>query len=155
MDHDLATLCQSCGLCCDGSLFGRAALEADELAYAKTRLRVIDGANGFEQPCVALAARDGTPRRACSIYPERPRSCRRFTCRLYERHRREGGAIEARLAVVRRLRELVAELDAAGFTPEDFEGERAKIEARGEAGERATRAFREVRRTLEDDFARA
>jgi Fe-S-cluster containining protein len=156
MQDDLATLCQSCGLCCDGSLFARAALEPDEIAHARTkRLRVLADGRGFEQPCAALGAPDRNLRRACSIYPERPRACRRFTCRLYERHWREGGPIETRLAVVRRVRAIVAELEAAGLAPEDFEGDRARIAALGDAGERAARAFRDLVRLLEEDLARA
>jgi Fe-S-cluster containining protein len=126
MDADLVTLCQACGLCCDGSLFGRAALEPAERAAArKNRLRVLDDARGFEQPCSALAAVEtaagAVPRRSCSIYAERPVSCRRFTCRLYERHRREGGPLEPRLEAIRRVRQLLSELEASGYRPGDLE----------------------------------
>jgi hypothetical protein len=88
--HELETLCRSCGLCCDGSLFGRVTLQADEV-----HLPVL------EQPCAAHSSS------ACSIYAERPRACRAFTCRLYERHRREGGPLETRLEAVRRVRALL------------------------------------------------
>jgi Fe-S-cluster containining protein len=130
---DLATLCRACGLCCDGSLFGRVGLDAEEVEPArKTHLRVLDSGKAFEQPCPALLAVDGDgERRACSIYADRPRSCRRFVCRLHDRHRREGGPLEPRLAAVRRARRLVAELEASGMTAGDFagEGERAVTEA--------------------------
>jgi len=95
---DLEKLCRSCGLCCDGSLFGRVPLAPDE---RKTRLRVVSSGASFEQPCSAFS---GT----CAIYEERPRACRAFTCRLYERHQREGGPLEPRLASVRRARALLA-----------------------------------------------
>lgn len=104
-EGDLATLCRSCGLCCDGSLFGRARLDADEVDVArKQRLRVVANGGSFEQRCVALLDR------ACTIYDDRPRACRSFVCRLYERHRQEGGPLEARLARVRRARELLDHL---------------------------------------------
>jgi Fe-S-cluster containining protein len=134
MDADvdpLHTLCQSCGLCCDGSLFGRATLEPEERGPArKNRLRVLDHTSAFEQPCSALVTVE-TPSgagRSCSIYLERPLSCRRFTCRLYERHRREGGPLEPRLEAVRRVRQLLADL------PEGLS---------------------ELTQRLDDDFARA
>jgi Fe-S-cluster containining protein len=159
---ELAALCRSCGLCCDGSLFGRVDLEPEEVELAKThRLRILPHERSFEQPCTALA-RSG-PERACrcSIYDERPVSCRRFTCLLYERHRREGGAIEARLEVVRRVRQLVDYLEASGWTPADFEGAPSSPQSgdHDRAGdhehESALRAYVELTRSLEEDFARA
>src|SRR5688572_3259518 len=75
-----SALCQACGMCCDGSLFGRARLDADEVPAAKkNRLRIVANGASFEQPCSALV--DG----ACKIYDERPRACRGFVCRLRER----------------------------------------------------------------------
>lgn len=144
---DLATLCQSCGMCCDGSLFGRARLEADEVAGARrNRLPVIESGTGFDQPCPALGPAPGGGR-ACSIYDERPRTCRRFVCRLFARHQQEGGSLEPRLASVRRVRELAATLESSGLRPPDFEGERM-------AGTPAAHAFAELMVLLED-FARA
>jgi hypothetical protein len=137
-EADLALLCRSCGLCCDGSLFGRADLEPSEVEPARRRLHVLSSGKGFEQPCTALAS-SGPERgeRICSIYDERPRSCRRFVCRLYERHRREGGPIEPRLAVVRRVRRLIDSLPADSRAA------------------RATPSVLELTRILEEDFARA
>jgi len=107
VDDDLAMLCQSCGLCCDGSLFGRVPLDGGG-ASAGRRLRVVAGGASFEQPCSALGEAGPGERRACAIYEERPRACRAFVCELHERHRREGGPLEPRLAMVRRTRELLA-----------------------------------------------
>jgi Fe-S-cluster containining protein len=138
----LALLCQSCGLCCDGSLFGRVDLESEEVERArKLRLKVVPSGKTFEQPCSALvtSGSDDRARRSCSIYDERPLSCRRFACRLYERHRREGGPIEPRLLVVRRVRLLLENLEASGLRPEDL----------------ATDAYAELAQRLEEDFARA
>jgi hypothetical protein len=139
----LETLCQSCGLCCDGSLFGRATLRPEERGPArKNALRVLDHTNAFEQPCSALATVEAPsgdlagplPRRSCSIYLERPLSCRRFTCLLYERHRREGGPLEPRLEAVRRVRLLLSHLEVLGLGPEELA---------------------ELTQRLQDDFARA
>jgi Fe-S-cluster containining protein len=138
MEGDLATLCQSCGLCCDGSLFGRVDLGPDEVEpMRKRRLRITDGGRTFEQPCAALTSGETavkTDVRVCSIYDQRPSSCHRFVCRLYDRHEREGGPLEPRLAAVRRVRELVAALESHGLAPAEFA---------------------ELTKRLEDDFARA
>src|SRR3954454_11287224 len=95
IEAELGTLCRACGLCCDGSLFGCATLEPQEVHDARQRrLHVLPRGNAFEQPCSALTTSESGY--GCSIYPDRPGSCRAFTCRLYERHRREGGPLEAR-----------------------------------------------------------
>ncbi len=133
---ELGALCRSCGLCCDGTLFGGVTLDPEELDGArKNRLPVLRRGNAFAQPCSALAGRDdGT---VCAVYAERPRSCRRFVCRLHERHRREGGPLEVRLDAVRRVRALFRVLE----TTTDDEARHA--------------AVAELTRRMEDDFARA
>ena len=133
MSADLAMLCRSCGLCCDGSLFGRVTLATEEVVPARERhLPVIADGRAFEQPCTGLASvDDAAERRVCSVYRDRPRACRGFVCRLYERHRREGGPLEPRIATVRRVRQLIAGLQASGPTPA------------------------ELTRHLDEDFARA
>ena len=106
IEAELGALCRACGLCCDGSLFGCATLEPEEVHDArKMRLHVLPRGNAFEQPCSALTTAESGY--GCSIYPDRPRSCRAFTCRLYERHRRDGGPLEVRLQAVRRVRALL------------------------------------------------
>jgi Fe-S-cluster containining protein len=154
MEDDLARLCQSCGLCCDGSLFGFVALEPREVEAArKKRLQVVKGGKGFEQPCAALEGVVGGCR-TCRIYPERPLECRSFACRLYDRHRRDGGPLEPRLAAVRRVRELASYLEASGRTPTDFDGEQSAMPCVAEHG-LARQAYFELRQRLEEDFARA
>jgi Fe-S-cluster containining protein len=90
-------------------------------------------------------------RRVCSIYAERPSACRHFTCRLLERHRREGGPLEPRVAAVQRVRQLVAELQAAGLSPADFDDAGRP----SPSNPSAMRAYAELQRRLEEDFARA
>ena len=134
-------------MCCDGSLFGRVPLAPAEMESARRNGLRIVGDGAFEQPCAALVAR------SCSVYPERPLSCRRFVCRLHERHRTEGGPLEARLEAVRRVRELVAYLETSGWTRGDFQLKRPAALARA-PGTRAAEAFAELARRLEEDFAR-
>jgi hypothetical protein len=153
-DEELATLCQSCGMCCDGSLFGRVDLEPDEVDVArKRRLNLVPSGRAFEQPCSALVTIEGALR--CSIYEERPRACRRFVCHLYDQHKREGGPIEARLAVVRRVRQLVATLEASGVGPGDFERARTNDPHADPCAAAAMPAYLELVGLLERDFARA
>jgi Fe-S-cluster containining protein len=156
-EAELAMLCQSCGMCCDGSLFGRVDLAPEEVEPARRhRLRVLPNAKGFEQPCAALArSGPGLAEHRCSIYDERPLSCRRFMCRLYDRHRREGGSIEERISVVRRVRVLVARLEASGRAPADFEAALAGTQSMGHEAEPALHAYLELMQSLEEDFARA
>ncbi|MGH7440949.1 MAG: YkgJ family cysteine cluster protein [Polyangiaceae bacterium] len=153
MSEELEILCQSCGMCCDGSLFGRVDLEPGEMESARRhRLYLVHGGKAFEQPCVALVPVGASPGgRTCAIYAERPGSCRRFVCRLYDRHRREGGPLEPRLEAVRRVRALAADLEARGLAPADFEA--AGPGSRPD--EAAVRAFTELTARLEEDFARA
>jgi hypothetical protein len=136
IDAELEALCRSCGLCCDGSLFGRVPLEPSEVPIArKNRLPVLERGNAFEQPCSALRAQGDD--HACSAYSDRPRACRAFTCRLYDRHRREGGPLDARLDEVREVRALLRLLE----TPRDEDARRA--------------AIAELGRRTEESFARA
>ena len=129
----MSELCLACGLCCDGSLFGRVPLAPEEVDVArKNRLRVIPSGRAMEQPCAALEGG------ACTAYAERPNACRAFECRLHERHRREGGPLEPRLAAVRRVREL---LDRVNASP-DSEAVRAEP------------WFAELAQRIEDDFGR-
>jgi uncharacterized protein len=123
---DLEALCRACGMCCDGSLFGRARLDPDEVASAKkNRLHVVANEGSFSQECSALV--DG----GCAIYEERPRACRAFVCRLHERLRTEGGDVTAYIERVRRARELLVHLAESG----DVDSELATL--------------------LDEDFARA
>jgi hypothetical protein len=70
----------------------------------------------------------------CNVYDERPAACRRFTCRLYERHKRDGGPLASRLVLVRRAREMLTELRSSS---------------------RRTEPPTELTKLLEEEFARA
>lgn len=114
-EHELHALCQGCGMCCDGSLFGRVGLERGEVPAARRHgLRVVERGGSFLQPCPAFSPG------GCGIYAERPHACRAFRCALLEEHRREGGPLEARLAVVARMRDLLSRVDA-GLTDAEFD----------------------------------
>ena len=113
------TLCTSCGLCCDGSLFAEVELgsRAEVSALEILGLDVEDhGASGglLSQPCAALAGS------RCTIYAHRPGCCRTFECRLLQDARRGSvSVVEARALIadaleqIRRVKELLAKLGEA------------------------------------------
>ncbi len=143
---ELSELCRSCGACCDGTLFHRARLTPDEVEPAKRNgLRVIRD-KVFEQPCAQLE------NKSCKIYGSRPSVCESFRCKLFARHRDEGGPIEARLRVVRRFRFMLQKLECYGF--ERGSNGEVRFSAAGPAAAAAAEAFQEVTQLMEDDFAR-
>ncbi|HRI12102.1 MAG TPA: YkgJ family cysteine cluster protein [Verrucomicrobiota bacterium] len=83
---DASDLCLTCGLCCDGTLFGDVELQAgdDRARLRALGLPVIRSRSGrrpsrWLQPCPALGA--GC---RCAIYRERPLHCREFDCALLQ-----------------------------------------------------------------------
>jgi hypothetical protein len=150
----LSTLCQRCGLCCDGSLFSHVPLRADEVASAR-RLgldveELVGGAPALRQCCSALKERQ------CSLYAQRPERCRAFGCRLF--HEVAGGRVplDEALAVVDRAHALLSALDKS--LPPDTDArpapvmERARFADLSEAGPSPeTRALRERTEALLDE----
>ena len=76
----VSELCPSCGLCCNGVLFGDVELRRGDNAKHLAELGMELSRKGrkecFNQPCTCF---DG---KWCQIYPERPQRCRRFECKL-------------------------------------------------------------------------
>jgi hypothetical protein len=71
------TVCQACAMCCDGTLFTRVPLTADDPVPAEVHaVTTATGGRYLPQPCAAL---DGT---RCRVYAQRPTVCRRFECLL-------------------------------------------------------------------------
>ena len=74
-----SALCTACGLCCDGTLFARVRVRADEEERIAARGLAIAPRGEkryFEQPCPRLE------QGCCTIYADRPLSCTRYRCRL-------------------------------------------------------------------------
>lgn len=75
------TLCTTCGLCCDGTLFADVEL-VGQAEIARLEIMGMDTENEgrssglLSQPCAALR---GT---RCGIYAHRPKCCRSFQCLL-------------------------------------------------------------------------
>ena len=106
----LSTLCQQCGLCCDGSLFTFLPLEAAEIEATRTlgvRLEVRrDGRTAMRLPCPVLK---GT---CCGAYAQRPTRCRTFVCALGTSLVRKDTSMPAALAVVAEAKRRLGALDA-------------------------------------------
>ena len=79
----LSQLCNSCGLCCDGSLFPTVRLQpgdsSQELKALGFRIQYKKKFQFFDQPCVAFK------NHCCTIYQERPTRCRLFACTQLKR----------------------------------------------------------------------
>jgi Putative zinc- or iron-chelating domain len=80
-------LCLSCGLCCDGTLFGRVFLRAADvlvpLQAGGIEIQANDTKQYFEQPCTAY--RQG----CCQVYTGRPATCRTYRCELLKKYESE------------------------------------------------------------------
>lgn len=74
------TLCLSCGLCCNGVIFGRLKLQpeddVDRLRALGLSIPPSNRTPHLHQPCAAF---EGC---RCAIYSERPSYCRKFECLL-------------------------------------------------------------------------
>jgi uncharacterized protein len=76
----LSTLCQRCGLCCDGNLFATVPLRRSEVApMQRLCLTVVERADGTPELSQRCASLEG---RCCTVYAERPEACRRYRCYL-------------------------------------------------------------------------
>lgn len=71
-------LCLNCGLCCDGTLFSNVVVTAEGVSpvVAEAGFRLSPDGKSFVQPCQALRSR------RCSVYADRPATCRTFRCKL-------------------------------------------------------------------------
>jgi hypothetical protein len=106
-------LCTSCGLCCDGSVFGQLRLDEGEEARFR-RLPVLAPVlydDYLHLPCPALSER------RCTTYEMRPAGCARYRCRLLIAYEEERVDLASALTVVDQAHALAAELSAM-LTPQ-------------------------------------
>jgi Fe-S-cluster containining protein len=113
------SLCQRCGLCCDGTLFRTGPLTSAEVdPCRRLGLNVItrqDGAVAFQQPCAALAGG------RCGIYAERPQVCHDFKCLLLIALEADEVSLEAAADIVRRTKAAVRRVaDRSGERADDL-----------------------------------
>ena len=82
MTTDATRLCTACGMCCDGTIFGFVPTDEEDRQRLPAEIFTFETNGeklGFFQPCAAL---QGT---LCSVYAERPATCRKFSCRVLTR----------------------------------------------------------------------
>ena len=99
------SLCLSCGLCCDGTLFSEVPLKPtdDIAAFAAKGLQISVGAGSrtLKQPCPAHKSC------ACTVYADRPSTCRAYQCVLLKRIERNEISRDAALGVIRETISLI------------------------------------------------
>lgn len=92
--------CQSCNLCCDGTLFNEVWVSEDEGAVLQDRFQLVRAAGklGFAQPC------PHSKPTGCACYRERPLVCREFRCTAlaaYDHGDIDQATLTARIAAAR------------------------------------------------------
>ncbi len=113
---DVTSICRSCGLCCDGTLYPAGRLAKGEVERAvRCGLVVVydEERSAFAQPCSRFDRAAG----GCTIYADRPETCRRFVCSLLARARTGEVSIADALAAVAFTRRLI-ELSAGDPSPQ-------------------------------------
>ena len=157
------SLCQACGLCCNGVMFHTVRLQpgdsAKALAALGLKLKRKKGHDYILQPCPAFRESQ------CSIYAARPERCRLFECRQLQRLAAGEITEAAALETIRDVQQRVAHLDAllaqAGTTNakrplakrcEKILAEPPADQAAVTLHEEITHALRELDTMLDHDF---
>jgi uncharacterized protein len=113
------SICIGCGLCCDGTLHGRATVRPeDEATVTAVGLEIGEegGKRFFRQPCPHFSCG------SCSIYDRRPAVCRSYRCALLKNV--ESGIIgrveaSAKIAEAKQHISAVRRIEASAVTPAD------------------------------------
>jgi hypothetical protein len=110
MDSSFQSLCSTCGLCCDGTLFSFVPLKPDDDINPLKAVGVDIGSdsdpNIFKQPCAAHK------NCTCIVYPNRPQKCRTYKCELLKRFERDDVFHEAALEIITKAVSLKNEMKA-------------------------------------------
>ena len=108
-----------------------------------------EGGVDFELPC----PRFDREARSCTMYLDRPKTCRGFECALLARARTGEAPVEAAVAAVARTRELIATLQAKGMDMSP--GAPRTISGSGDEAYELMSLVTELMQRLQQDFARA
>jgi uncharacterized protein len=110
MDSSSQSLCLTCGLCCDGTMFSSVQLKSDDeitsLKAVGTKIYSDNHANMLKLPCAAH--KNGT----CTVYANRPQICRTYKCELLKTFEREEISHEAALRIINKVVSLKNEVNA-------------------------------------------
>lgn len=115
------SLCLSCGLCCDGTIFGRVQLkEGDQpipLQAGGIQILKKGDASYFKQPCLAYQ------QNCCQVYADRPANCQRYRCALLKKYERGEVSWDDARQRIDRVRELKSRLksEMVGIFPDSYQ----------------------------------
>ncbi len=80
------SLCLSCGMCCDGTIFDTVPIKSEDflppLESAGIKIEKRKKEFFFNQPCTAFR------QNCCQIYADRPTNCREYRCKLLRKYER-------------------------------------------------------------------
>lgn len=134
-DGTHGSLCRACGFCCDGTLFSRGSLNAEEVDSARRQgLKLLADARSFAQPCAGHAGSE------CTIYAHRPTCCRKYRCTLLDEVDAGNTTYESALERVARVRELERVVRQAA--PDERAGDPLFVVARNLAEDAIHEPFR-------------
>ena len=104
------SLCLTCGLCCDGTLFSSVRLKQDDkvapLKAVDIKFISNEDSNEFKQPCAAHK------NCTCTVYRDRPQECRAYKCELLKRFERNDISYKFALEIINKMISLKNEVNA-------------------------------------------
>jgi uncharacterized protein len=117
---EVSDICVSCGMCCDGTLFGRGNIlnEADNELISRIGIEIIEfnGIESFKQPCNQFKG-------CCTIYDKpRPGVCNSFFCDPLKKAQKKEISIEVANGIILKALNLKNEILDLAFKFEDFQG---------------------------------
>ena len=93
------SLCLDCGFCCDGTIFSEVSLKPEDkvarLAASGIHVLLDRDPRVFKQPCAAHK------NCACTVYADRPHSCRSYQCELLKRFKANEVSMDETLRIIR------------------------------------------------------
>jgi hypothetical protein len=110
MNSSSQSLCLTCGLCCDGTIFSSVQLKSDDeiIPLKAVGINIVpdSDSNRFKLPCAAHK------NCTCTVYSNRPQDCRTYRCELLKRFERDDISHEAALEIINRVVSLKNEVKA-------------------------------------------
>lgn len=98
------SLCLSCGICCDGTIFGKVPLQPEDelppLQSAGIAIETKGDKKFFKLGCAAHR------QNCCQVYHHRPANCRKYRCALLKKYESGDVSREDAQQKVERAREL-------------------------------------------------